>query len=92
MISLCSVSSELHSRDEAIPQPANSPQIVPLFFAITQLEVYSISLSCVNDVRHANPSNLGMLCILSLPSSPPPAPAPVPLPLLLLFMFFAISL
>lgn len=45
MISLFSFSSKLHLRNEAIPQPQNSPQIVPLCFAITQLEVCSISLS-----------------------------------------------
>lgn len=45
MISLFSFSSKLHLRNEAIPQPQNTPQIVPLCFAITQLEVCSISLS-----------------------------------------------
>lgn len=45
MISLFSFSSKLHLRNEAIPQPQNTPQIVSLCFAITQLEVCSISLS-----------------------------------------------
>lgn len=45
MISLFSFSSKLHLRNEAIPQTENSPQIIPLYFAITQLEVCSISLS-----------------------------------------------
>lgn len=87
MISLFSFSSKLHLRNEAIPQPQKLSTNCSTLLCHNSARSVFYKLISVNDVRHANPSNLDMLCILSFPF-----PLPALVPLLLLFMFFAISL